>query len=530
VQALPKSRVKANPGDLENAQGRASLRHPVQCFSLMKREPCRQNPRAPRVWNWAARAVVVVLVPLEILRVALAAAVLGTAFVVPILLVPPAPAEAASEPAIALTVTAGGLTWHVQAGTDNDEMLTASCTSKTFCLAGDDGGYVVGYDGSSWSKAHQNLSNGELVSVSCVPGGFCAAVDNLGNSYTYDGQRWARTDIDTGGASLVAVSCASSQFCDALDNRGNVFSYQVGKWGPIHFVDPNWHAVSISCPTAKFCMLIDDLGHDATWDGHSWSRPISFDLRDDPSALSCPKAETCFVADARGDVVPYRAGRWGAPERVDKAAVTALSCPSAGNCVAGDRTGYIVSSKAGNWTAPGTTGNGGARVTAISCTRALFCAAVDAAGDALVGNPAQLAPVRTEPRGAVPENTFVVSGVLNGSWKIDVGNTCAALSAGEVEIRLQGSTGTQGRGNAEFVLGWPGAGRPGYPHAQVQFPSGSGTQADLTAGVYGWTAGSTGSGTVVLSGKSGSLNLEMTPYPHTATPSPEHVQGRWQCP
>jgi hypothetical protein len=66
--------------------------------------------------------------------------------------------------------------------------------------------------------------------------------------------------------------------------------------------------------------------------------------------------------------------------------------------------------------------------------------------------------------------------------------------------------------------------------AKVQFPSGSGTQADLTAGVYGWTAGSTGSGTVVLSGKSGSLNLEMTPYPHTATPSPEHVQGRWQCP
>ena len=98
------------------------------------------------------------------------------------------------------------------------------------------------------------------------------------------------------------------------------------------------------------------------------------------------------------------------------------------------------------------------------------------------------------------------------------------------EIFLKGSTGTQGGGNAEFVLGWPGAGRPGYPHAEVQFPSGSGAQADFTAGVYVWRAGSTGSGTVVLSGKSGSLNLEMTPYSGTTTPSPEHVQGRWQCP
>ena len=80
--------------------------------------------------------------------------------------VPPAPADAATEPAIALTVTAGGLTWHVQAGTDNDEMSTASRTSKTFCLAGDDGGYLVGYNGSAWSKARQNLSNGELVSIS----------------------------------------------------------------------------------------------------------------------------------------------------------------------------------------------------------------------------------------------------------------------------------------------------------------------------------------------------------------------------
>jgi hypothetical protein len=483
----------------------------VQCFSLMRMQSRRQDPcSAARIVNWRTRCLVVVLVPLAILQAA--------------------PAHAASEPAVALTISAGGLTWHVQAGTDNDEMLTVSCTSETFCLAGDDGGYVVGYNGYSWSKTGQNLSNGELVSISCVPGGFCAAVDNFGNAYTGLGQRWARAEIDRGGASLVAVSCVSSQFCEALDNRGDVFSYQGGKWGPIHFVDPNRHAVSISCPTAQFCMLIDAVGYDATWNGHAWSRPASFDLHGSPRALSCPSAEMCFVADARGDVVPFSAGRWGAPKRVDTAPVTALSCPSAEICVAGDRMGDLLSSKTGNWTAPSTTGNGGASVTAISCSRAHFCAAVDAAGDALVGSPAQAAPVTTEPLGSVPENTFVVSGVLSGSWQIDVANTCVALSAGEVEIRLQGSTGTQGGGTAEFVLGWPGAGHPGYPHVEVQFPSGPGTQADLTSGVYAWRAGSTGSGTVVLSGKSGSLNLEMTPYPHTATPSPEHVQGRWQCP
>ena len=167
----------------------------------------------------------------------------------------------------------------------------------------------------------------------------------------------------------MAVSCASPQFCEALDNRGNVFSYRASKWGPIHSVDANMHAVSISCPTAKFCMLIDGLGYDVTWDGHSWSRPASFDLRGAPSALSCPTADMCFVADARGDVTPYSTGHWGAPMSVDKAPVAALSCLSAGRCVAGDRIGDILSSQSGKWTAPSTTGNGGARITAISCTR-----------------------------------------------------------------------------------------------------------------------------------------------------------------
>jgi hypothetical protein len=190
----------------------------------------------------------------------------------------------------------------------------------------------------------------------------------------------------------------------------------------------------------------------------------------------------------------------------------------------------MLSTKAGKWAGPGTTGNGGQSITTLSCTRALFCAAADTAGDALVGYAVKTPPVKVPPLGTVPEDTFVVSGVLNGSWRINMGNTCVILKAGGVEIFLEGASGTQGGGNPQFVVALPGTGHPGYPHAKLQFPSASSGQADLTAGTYGWRAGSTGSGNVALSGTSGSVDLEMTPLPGTATPAPEHVEGRWQCP
>jgi hypothetical protein len=167
-------------------------------------------------------------------------------------------------------------------------------------------------------------------------------------------------------------------------------------------------------------------------------------------------------------------------------------------CFVADARGDVTPYSTGHWGAPMSVDK--APVTALSCLSAGRCVAGDRIGDILSSQSGKwTAPSTTGNGGARITAISCTRGLF-----------CAAVdAAGDALV---------------------GAGHPGYPRAQVQFPSGSGTQADLTAGAYASRAGSTGSGTVVLSGKSGSLTLEMTPYPHTATPSSEHVEGRWQCP
>ena len=69
-----------------------------------------------------------------------------------------------------------------------------------------------------------------LTSVSCPSASFCVAVDNAGNALTYNGSSWSSPSNIDGSSSINSVSCPSASFCIAVDNAGNALTYNGSSW------------------------------------------------------------------------------------------------------------------------------------------------------------------------------------------------------------------------------------------------------------------------------------------------------------
>jgi hypothetical protein len=109
------------------------------------------------------------------------------------------------------------------------------CASPTFCVATENLGQVVAYNGTQWSVSVPIDPTNYVESLSCPEESFCAAVDGLlpegfgagnGSGYvvTYNGISWSSpTDIDAGGI-LQSISCPSRNFCMAVDQAGHAIA------------------------------------------------------------------------------------------------------------------------------------------------------------------------------------------------------------------------------------------------------------------------------------------------------------------
>jgi serine/threonine protein kinase len=138
-----------------------------------------------------------------------------------------------------------------------DSLLAISCPTTSFCAAVDASGYVMTFDGTSWS-APQEVAPSILGDVSCPTTAFCVAVDATGDVVTYSGSAWTKQNIDT--TSLQSVACSSSSFCLAGDSNGNIFSFNGSSWSSPTALDGGQAIRSISCPTAAFCAIGDAAG------------------------------------------------------------------------------------------------------------------------------------------------------------------------------------------------------------------------------------------------------------------------------
>lgn len=270
--------------------------------------------------------------------------------------------------------TYNGASW--KASSTGISASDISCASPAFCMA-INSYEATTYNGTSWSAPATVSANDQLVSVSCPTASFCLAVSSLGNSYAYDGSGWGgKTPFDTAAADVSQVSCASSSLCVAIDQDGLAAVY-TGTWSA-----PTRLAVavldSVSCPSVTFC-LVDGGGTFYAFNGKKWSTGQDVDA---PQAgdVSCASATSCMMIDDNGTVYILAGTTWSyhpQPNGPRHGFTYAVSCPTSSFCAATDWTGAYVTYNGKSWSAPRQISPTASQVDSVSCTGATFCMAVD---------------------------------------------------------------------------------------------------------------------------------------------------------
>jgi RHS repeat-associated protein len=194
-------------------------------------------------------------------------------------------------------------------GTKELDSVSCPTTTDTQCVAVDDVGDVVTYNGTTWISTDID-STRPLNSVSCPTTSFCDAVDNDGEVFTSVGG-WSSSndeDIDFTHA-LESISCASSVSCVAVDNDGNAAVYvgtgssPIWNWEP--GIDGTRVMAAVSCASANFCMAVDGSGHALSYNGLFWQAVTSVDTADTAEAISCPSESFCDLVDGSGKTLTY---------------------------------------------------------------------------------------------------------------------------------------------------------------------------------------------------------------------------------
>src|ERR1700683_2343991 len=104
------------------------------------------------------------------------------------------------------------------------EYTTNPSNSTGYEYSGDGLEAAVSCPALGWA-APKHVSTCGLNAVSCPSASFCVAVDNMGYVMTYNGTSWsAPADID-GTRPMRALSCVSSSFCVTGDSMGDVLTY-----------------------------------------------------------------------------------------------------------------------------------------------------------------------------------------------------------------------------------------------------------------------------------------------------------------
>ncbi len=219
-----------------------------------------------------------------------------------------------------------------------------------------------------------NTPSGGLSTVSCPKVNFCVAVDNNGGALTYNGTAWAGPVTIDSGVALDAVSCSAVTFCVATDVNGNYIMDNAGSWGaPTPFVSANAGAdlaLSISCPSATYCLALGMTTNTSPvlpdvmfYDNGTWHQQTYNNVSDDVfDAVSCVSRSMCMAVTFGGYYVNFAAPNVnGASESasasnanlVDSAdavsGLTSVSCASTNYCAVADGAGDLFLDVSNTW-------------------------------------------------------------------------------------------------------------------------------------------------------------------------------------
>ncbi len=211
-------------------------------------------------------------------------------------------------------VVYSGATWTTVSGlTDPARLLTISCTSPAFCVAGDEkGGYLVDH-GGTWTGPSASPTGGHALDViSCSTESFCMAADEDGETLVYNGSSWSTpepTHVAFSGSSQNNLSCApTTTFCATVTEGGKrVVTYSNGKWGtPVAIAGKEGWSL-ISCTSESFCAVESyDVRIVSDYNGTTWSTPTQLTGEDGgPWALACGSPSLCVLLEEDGYALTY---------------------------------------------------------------------------------------------------------------------------------------------------------------------------------------------------------------------------------
>lgn len=297
---------------------------------------------------------------------------------------------------------AGGATWsapiRMDSGLHGRYVRAVSCPSSKFCAAVDEEGRVVFYHGS-WAKpaSVDSALHGDdvLVSISCTDQSFCVTFNAQGDVFVYNGHQWRGPGAlwSAGIYEHGQVSCPRTSFC-VLENGHRLYMYLNGHWS----AGPRLPATGVSCPSKNFCVAVSRSGGSSSASVYrsKWRAPRVVDRGSAVSSVSCASAGFCFAggaklvrghADAGGTVVRYRGHGWSKPTTIQSAPTgpTSMACPSNRFCAAVDAAGNALTFDGISWSPPIPVDSQHAHGKGmwVSCPSSSFCMAVDAFGYAM---------------------------------------------------------------------------------------------------------------------------------------------------
>jgi hypothetical protein len=257
-------------------------------------------------------------------------------------------------------------------------------------------GYAFVYKGGAWSGSPIGEPGVGLEAVSCLSASACVAVDEKGRALTYDGTAWSAPSatFDPEGF-LVGVSCASSAYCIAVDSQGYAFRVENGKIAK-QLLDENG-LMSVSCASTSFCVAIGPNGPETrpsgshylayVYNGTSWSPAATLGDETPVEGVSCASSEFCLAVEGNstfgfGDVIEYNGTGWLAPEPITTETLVGVSCPTSTFCTVLDNQGQAHSFNGTSWSAPVEVIPQRGGSIYVSCTVSGFCAAAGESGDA----------------------------------------------------------------------------------------------------------------------------------------------------
>jgi hypothetical protein len=301
--------------------------------------------------------------------------------------------------------------WKHASISDSNPIQFIQCQSSSSCIAVDNDGYVLSYNGTAWTKSGSQLiatSPYNLTGLSCPSAGLCLASDYSGDVFISDAPTnlsnlWTEETSTTTGLSDAAggVSCSSTSDCSLLSESTGVAAYTTDASA----VAPAWTVGtsnpgltngtngSLTCVAGTSACLVGAYGGQlfTSTDGSAtFSQVSGFPPSvGDPTAIGCAGSSLCVAGSDTGEVSAsthptvgsgsvWSAGVLAAPGR-DSVRFGPSSCASPTLCVGADSQGRLFTGTPGSFTERSLSGAGG--LGAPICPSSSLC--VDNAGGAI---------------------------------------------------------------------------------------------------------------------------------------------------